>query len=91
MASLRKRLEGGKGRKKAQQEGCCSHWCSSKQEEGKPGSQGWRMVMVRNKDLVVLRGVSAVCPGLEELEEKVTGGPCQETFNHTGRMGESRS
>lgn len=82
-------MEGGKGQKVAQQEGCCSHWCSGKQEEGR--GKGWRMVMVRNKDLVALRGVSAMYIDLEELEKKVTRGPCQEAFNHTRRMGKSRS
>ena len=37
--SLKKRMEGEKGQKKARQEGCCSHWCSGKQEEGRPGKR----------------------------------------------------
>lgn len=36
---LRKSLEGEKEQKAAQQEGCCSHWCSGKQGEGKPGKK----------------------------------------------------
>lgn len=43
--------------------------------------------MVRNKELVVFRGVSAVWLGLEELEERAIGGPCQEAFSHRERMG----
>lgn len=46
--------------------------------------------MVRNKDLVALRGVSAMYIDLEELEKKVTRGPCQEAFNHTRRMGKKQ-
>ena len=56
--SLKKRLEGGKGQKKAHPEGYCSHWCSRKQEEGRPGKKK-RMVTVR--ETVVFRGFSAVC------------------------------
>ena len=47
--------------------------------------------MVRNKEMVVFRGVSAVWLGVEELEERVIGGPCQEAFSHTRRMGKNRS
>lgn len=47
--------------------------------------------MVRNKELVVFRGVSAVWLGLEELEERVMGGPCHKAFSHAGRMGKSGS
>lgn len=45
----------------------------------------------QNKELAVFRGVSAVWLGLEELEERVMGGPCQEAFSHTGRMGKNGS
>lgn len=42
--------------------------------------------MVRNKELVVFRGIGAVRLGLEELEEKVIGMSCQEALSNSGRM-----
>lgn len=53
--------------------------------------RGWSIVMVRNKALVLFRGVCAGWLGLEELEERVFGGPCQEAFSHARRTGKSRS
>lgn len=60
---MRKSLEAKKklGEKAAQQEGCCSHWCSVKQKEGRKRRREWRLRMVRSRDLVVFRGVNVGC------------------------------
>lgn len=89
---MRKRLEGGKGQKRhSRRDVAATGAVASRRKGGQGRGRGWRMVMVRNKELVVFRGVGAVWLGLEELEERVVGGPCQEAFSHTGRMGKSRS
>lgn len=36
---LEEKVGGREGAEEAQQERCCSHWCSGKQEEGRPGKR----------------------------------------------------
>lgn len=76
-------MEGGKGQKRHSRRDVAATGALASRRKGGQG-RGWRMVMVRNKELVVFRGVGAVWLRLEELEERVVGGPCREALATLG-------